>query len=181
MTIGREVLAGLLTAICVGATALGQTPATEIKEDTTKPAPKAEAVKTESSQSLARTERTAKKVTLSEEAGKHDWLVKHPTITRLLELHNETRARYGRAPLRLNTDMSLQAQAHADRMSSYGWFSHSGLPYRENIYQGIQTPEAAIQGWTYSPGHFQNLLSGSEVGFGYSMINGRASWVAVFR
>jgi hypothetical protein len=115
------------------------------------------------------------------EAGPNDWLIKHPTITRLLELHNQTRARAGLAPLTLNTDMCLAAQKHATWMADFGYFAHSGLPYRENIAYSQLTPEHAVQTWTYSPAHYTNLLSGREAGFGYQVRNGRTYWVAVFR
>lgn len=113
--------------------------------------------------------------------GPHDWLVKHPTILRLLELHNAERARYGMPALMLDTSMCLAAQRHAVWMASYGGFQHSGMGYRENIYHGVTTPEAAVQGWIYSPSHHSNLLSGYRVGFGYTLINGRPYWVAVFQ
>lgn len=116
-----------------------------------------------------------------EQEGEYDWLIEHPTIQRLLELHNETRARYGRGPLTLNTQMCLQAQAHAKKMADYGWFAHSGLPYFENIAYSQRTASAAVQTWTYSPAHFNNMLRGTQVGFGYALRNGTPYWVAVFR
>ena len=75
-----------------------------------------------------------------------DWLVQHPTILRLLELHNQERARVGLAPSKLNPEMCLAAQKHAVWMAETGWFSHSGLPYRENIFMGVSTPEDATNG-----------------------------------
>ena len=114
-------------------------------------------------------------------AGPHDWLIKHPTIERLLELHNQARARAGLAPLALNPDMCLAAQRHANWMASYGSFSHSGLPYRENIAYSQRSPEQAVQSWTYSPGHYANMCSGRECGFGYQTRGGVGYWVAVFR
>ena len=117
----------------------------------------------------------------SEEAGENDWLIEHPTIQRLLTLHNEARARYGRAPLTINTQMCLQAQAHAKKMADYGWFAHSGLPYYENIAYSQRTAEAAVRTWTYSPAHHANMQRGTQAGFGYAIRNGRGYWVAVFR
>jgi uncharacterized protein YkwD len=116
-----------------------------------------------------------------EPAGPHDWLIKHPTIQRLFELHNQTRARVGLPPLTLNADMCLAAQRHANWMASYGTFAHSGLPYRENIAYNHSSPEHAVQSWTYSPGHYANLCSGSQCGFGYQTRGGVGYWVAVFR
>src|SRR5439155_19000242 len=73
-----------------------------------------------------------------------DWLVKHPTILRLLELHNQERARNGLPPSTLNAEMCLAAQKHAVWMAETGSFQHSGLPFRENIYSGVSTPVEAI-------------------------------------
>lgn len=114
-------------------------------------------------------------------AGPHDWLIKHPTIRRLLELHNQTRARAGLPPLVLNPDMCLAAQRHANWMASYGTFAHSRLPYRENIAYNQSSPEQAVQSWTYSAGHYANMCSGRECGFGYQSRGGAGYWVAVFR
>jgi uncharacterized protein YkwD len=116
-----------------------------------------------------------------EPAGPHDWLIKHPTIQRLLELHNQTRARVGLPPLTLNANMCLSAQQHANWMASYGTFAHSRLPYRENIAYNQSSPEHAVQSWTYSPGHYANMCSGRECGFGYQTRGGAGYWVAVFR
>jgi len=105
----------------------------------------------------------------------------HPTIARLLELHNQTRARVGLPPLSLNQQMCSAAQRHANWMASTGAFAHSGLPYRENIAYAQRSPEHAVQTWTYSPGHYQNMCSGREAGFGYQTRGGVGYWVAVFR
>lgn len=105
----------------------------------------------------------------------------HPTIARLLELHNQTRARVGLPPLALNQQMCALAQQHANWMASTGAFAHSRLPYRENIAYGQASPEHAVQTWTYSPGHYQNMCSGRECGFGYQVRGGTGYWVAVFR
>ena len=122
---------------------------------------------------------------MSERVEKHsqnlEWLVKHPTILRLLELHNQERARVGLSPSKLNPVMCLAAQKHAVWMAETGSFSHSGLPYRENIFMGVTTPEDATNGWIWSPAHHGNMLSGSEVGFGYMILNGRPCWCSVMQ
>ena len=110
-----------------------------------------------------------------------DWLVKHPTILKLLELHNQERARNGLPPSKLNAEMCLAAQKHAVWMAETGWFQHSGLPYRENIYSGVSTPVDATNGWIWSPAHRANMLSGTQVGFGYMILNGRPCWCAVMQ
>lgn len=113
--------------------------------------------------------------------GPHDWLIKHKTIVRLVELTNEHRARMGARPVVLDTEMCLAAQQHAKWMSEFG-FQHSGLPYMEIIYQSVQTPEHAIQGWVASPPHHGIMISDvTRVGFGYAVRNGYPYWVGVFR
>jgi len=112
---------------------------------------------------------------------KTDWLTKHPTIQKLLELTNQHRAQSGMAPLAINAEMSLAAHRHAEWMASFGALQHSGLPWRENIFLGPATPDAAVNGWINSPAHRANMLTGGEVGFGYVSRNGQLAWVAVFR
>lgn len=115
-------------------------------------------------------------------AGPHDWLVKHKTIVRLVQLTNEHRVQMGVHPVVLDVEMCLAAQRHAKWMAEYGSFQHSGLPYMEIIYQSVQTPEHAIQGWVASPPHHGIMIStATRVGFGYSMRNGYPYWVGVFR
>ena len=111
-----------------------------------------------------------------------DWLVEHPTIQKLLELHNQERARNGLAPSTLNPEMCLAAQKHAVWMAETGWFQHSGLPYLEIIYHGLPTPELTVQGWIASPPHHSIIISGAtRVGFGYQLRGGYPYWVGVFR
>ncbi|GIX04102.1 MAG: hypothetical protein KatS3mg113_1108 [Planctomycetaceae bacterium] len=111
----------------------------------------------------------------------HDWLTRHPTITRLVQLANQHRAQYGLPALKINPEMCLAAQRHAEWMASYQVLQHSGLPWPEIIFLGPTQPEAAIQGWIYSPAHHAILLSGTEVGFGFMVYHGQPAWVGVFR
>ena len=78
--------------------------------------------------------------------GKNDWLVKHPTIVKLVELTNSQRASQGVGPVVLDEEMSLAAQRHAQWMADQGGFQHSGLPYMEIIHQSVTSPEAAVNG-----------------------------------
>src|SRR5262249_51070602 len=57
---------------------------------------------------------------ITEEAGPHDWLIKHETILKLVELTNQHRARMGVGPVVLDTQMCLDAQRHATWMANYG-------------------------------------------------------------
>lgn len=123
----------------------------------------------------------AEKIVVPEEEGPHDWLIKHETIVKLVELTNQHRSRMGMGPVVLDTQMCLDAQRHANWMANFGGFQHSGLPYMEIIYQSVGTPEGAIQGWVASPPHHGIMLSGTRVGFGYMNRNGYPYWVGVFR
>lgn len=123
---------------------------------------------------------TTKKPVLAQPA-KHDWLVSHPTIQELVTRTNAHRAQMGRGPVRLNADMALAAQRHAQWMADTGAYQHSGLPYMEVIFSGPRSAADSVQGWIASPAHHSILLSGSEVGFGYMIRNGQTYWVGVFR
>lgn len=114
-------------------------------------------------------------------AGEHDWLIKHPTIVRLLELHNQERARNGLPALTLNTKMCLRAQEHATWMAETGYYQHSNLPWPEIIFQGPTSAAAAVNGWIASPAHHSIMLSGTQAGFGFMVINGHYYWVGVFQ
>ncbi len=113
--------------------------------------------------------------------GENDWLIKHPTIQKLLKLHNEERARNGMSALTLNTQMCLRAQEHAKWMAETGYYQHSNLPWPEIIFQGPSSAEAAVNGWIASPAHHSIMLTGTQAGFGYMVINGQYYWVGVFQ
>ncbi|OYW11514.1 MAG: hypothetical protein B7Z55_19210 [Planctomycetales bacterium 12-60-4] len=95
--------------------------------------------------------------------------------------HRQHRARMGRPPVRINSDMCLAAQRHATNMADTGWYRHSGLPWPEIIYAGPRSEQDAVNGWINSPAHHGIMLSGSEVGFGYMVRNGQPYWVGLFR
>ena len=123
----------------------------------------------------------AEKVITDDEPGPHDWLIKNEAILRLVAQTNQHRAQMGLAPVELDAQMCLDAQRHANWMASTGAFQHSGLPYLEIIFQGVATPEGAVQGWIASPPHHGIMLSGTRVGFGYQVRGGYPYWVGVFR
>lgn len=114
-------------------------------------------------------------------ASQHDWLTKHPTIERLVTLTNQHRAQYSLPPVKINAEMCLSAQRHANWMCDTQFLQHSGLPWPEIIFLGPRQPEDAVNGWIFSPAHHGIMLSGSEVGFGYMVRNGQPAWVGVFR
>lgn len=116
-----------------------------------------------------------------EPVGKHDWLLKNETIQNLVALANSERQRVGRSAAALNPELCLAAQRHADWMARTGIYRHSGLPYREIIFAGPTSAQAAIRGWIFSPAHYAIMLSGSECGFGYMKRGGRTYWVGLYR
>jgi len=94
---------------------------------------------------------------------------------RLLQFHNDIRARFGLKPLALDQALNrvarLQAldMAWADNVShhglgrtSLGWrVTQSGFKWwvvAENVAAGQPTPEAVMSAWMHSPGHRRNIL-----------------------
>ncbi|HAI68592.1 MAG TPA: hypothetical protein DCM38_04040 [Gammaproteobacteria bacterium] len=120
----------------------------------------------------------------------------------LLRLTNLERQKAGISALTLSSKLGQAAQNHAEDMATNNYFSHDGLngsqPWDrakaagysysyvgENIYAGLSTPTAVIEGWMNSQGHRENILNPNytEIGFGYAY--SRASdyghyWVQVF-
>jgi hypothetical protein len=114
-------------------------------------------------------------------AGPHDWLIKNNTIQKLLRLTNEERAQQGLPALRLNRRMCLAAQEYAVWMAETAYYQHSDLPWDEVIHHGPTSAEEAVNDWIWSPAHYGIILSGTEAGFGYMVIDGRTYWVGVFK
>ena len=107
---------------------------------------------------------------------------------RLLELHNEARAKAGVGPLVLDDGLNEFAQSHAVWMTRYAMI-HSRMGFSgfrtkgENIAMGYATPEVATSKWMASTGHRRNILKGSfsYVGFGMDETrSGTRYWCAVF-
>lgn len=115
------------------------------------------------------------------EADKHAWLMKHPTILKMMELQNQERARNGLPPFRMNAELCILAQRHAKWMGDTGWYTHSSMGIPEIIHSGPMTPEDAVNGWIWSPAHHWIMLSGTEAGFGYMVRNGATYWVTLVR
>lgn len=104
----------------------------------------------------------------------------------VLALTNAYRQQSGLPPLRLNANLNVAAQSHAEDMAFNDFFGHvssngmtvfdrirqTGYDYAlaaENIAVGYATPNATVQGWINSPGHRANLLYPDlqEVGIGF--------------
>jgi uncharacterized protein YkwD len=106
--------------------------------------------------------------------------------TAMLRLINQARQQQGLSPLELSSSLSTAAQGHAEDMSAYNYFSHSGrdgssigdraqdagYAFRtvgENIAAGNTTPNAVFDQWMNSEGHRRNMMNPAftEMGLGY--------------
>nr|WP_223245634.1 CAP domain-containing protein [Streptomyces sp. CBMA156] len=110
---------------------------------------------------------------------------------RFLDRLNAVRAQYGKAPVRLNSTLSQAAKCNADQMDQRrvsGHFCNSsaiaaGLGYTgrgfgEIAFYGPTNIDAAVDGWTNSPGHLGIMIGDyNEVGLART---GAASWNADF-
>lgn len=104
----------------------------------------------------------------------------------ILRLTNAERQKAGLAPLALDDNLMNSARAKSKDMSQNKYFSHTsptygspfdqmasfGVKYRaaaENIAQGQRSAEEVVRAWMNSPGHRQNILTGSftHIGIGY--------------
>ena len=114
-------------------------------------------------------------------AEEHAWVTEHPVIQKLLDLTNNHRAKYNRAPVELDPYLTLKAQQHAEWMAKTGYYQHSRFGYPEIIFYSPGSAENAINGWIRSPSHHGIMLKRANyVGFGYMLINGRDYWVGIF-
>lgn len=113
----------------------------------------------------------------------------------VLELVNENRAKYGAAPLTMNSTLCEAAQTRAaecgqvfahtrpDGSSCFTVFEEYDISYSyaaENIAYGYTTAEEVMNGWMNSEGHRKNILNGNytEIGIGFDPATN--SWVQLF-
>jgi uncharacterized protein YkwD len=108
-----------------------------------------------------------------------------PSLQAALTRINSLRAQAGAKPLALNTALNTAAQAFANDMATYRYFSHTGRDgstpgkritaagynwqtYGENIAYGYSDWNKTITAWMNSPGHRANLLNSrfKEIGLG---------------
>jgi len=102
-------------------------------------------------------------------------------IKQLYQAHSAARAERGLVGSQLVSEISRDAQKHADWMASTGQFVHSEMNYWEVIQMGPKTPEKAIEGWLESQPHREILMSGTEIGFGVAEVDGVIYWVGLVR
>lgn len=106
---------------------------------------------------------------------------------RIVQLVNEERARYGRAPLALDLALCQAAQTHSDDMALQGFFGHAGsdgstveqrvdryfgpvAACSESIAAGQPRPEVVVKAWMANATTRQRLLGTryTQVGLGYT-------------
>jgi uncharacterized protein YkwD len=106
----------------------------------------------------------------------------------VVDLVNQQRAAAGLAPLAINDQLEVDAQAYAEYMADANFFAHqapNGTDARsraeaagyttwtflaENLHAGRKTPDAVVDAWMNSPAHRENILSpdASEIGLGHA-------------
>ena len=118
----------------------------------------------------------------------------------VFKLLNQTRAKYGRAPVSCDKKALVVARAHSQDMCDRGYFSHTnkqgqsagqrlkagGVSFSswgENIAYGYSSPQSVTNGWMKSWGHRKNMLSSSWKRAAIGMIRCKGStpyWTEVF-
>lgn len=117
----------------------------------------------------------------------------------VVELVNNERAKYGLAPLAVDSSVSKVAQAKSEDMRDNNYFSHTsptyGSPFEmlkafgvnyssagENIAKGQKTAQAVVEAWMNSEGHRENILNSNytKIGVGYATGNGTTYWTQMF-
>ena len=109
---------------------------------------------------------------------------------------NAYRTQQGRGALREDRNLTRAAQAFAEDMARYGYFSHTGRDgstvmtraraagckgrgyFAENIAWGQRSANDAFQGWVNSSGHRANMLGRNYGAYGLGQSGGY--WVLVF-
>lgn len=110
---------------------------------------------------------------------------------KILLLTNQEREKRGLKPLQENSALTYAAYLRANKIFEENEFSHEatrsafdsekvaevvGYRYRqlgENLAQGFNKPEEAIQKWIQSPKHKDNILSKDFDEIGVAALNGR--------
>jgi len=111
------------------------------------------------------------------------WLTDHQVIREMLERTNAERARAGLYPLKLNAELCLDSQRHAERLVREGSFYH-GYNVAEVMHQQQRSAADAINGLMNSPPHRALMLSSnySVCGCGYSAdAYGNTRWIIRFQ
>lgn len=115
------------------------------------------------------------------------------SMSRLVELHNEARAKswWNLKPLSADRQLMDYARAWAETMAGRGRMTHSSMrdvmalgysPAGENIAWGQSTEADVMSAWLWSPGHRANIMGSrySRIGCGAAEAKGRLYWCVVF-
>lgn len=100
---------------------------------------------------------------------------------------NEFRAAHGRAPLRIDPQLTAMAQAHAADMARRDTLDHAGFTERrgpagaraENVAYGCADTACTIQMWINSPNHRSNMLRSDVTRYGLASAksaSGKTYW-----
>ena len=110
----------------------------------------------------------------------------------LLAITNVDRAKEGKAPLQLNSELSTAAHLKAKDMFAKNYWAHFGpdgtTPWQffkasgyqyvyagENLARGFTTTEDVVDAWMKSPSHRENMLSGNYQDVGFAVEKGSLS------
>ena len=116
-----------------------------------------------------------------------------PSMTKLVELHNEARAKswWSLKPLTADDALMEYAQKWAETMAARGRMTHSSIrdimalgysPAGENIAWGQGDEQAVMSAWLRSPGHRANIMGSrySRIGCGAASKSSRLYWCCCF-
>jgi uncharacterized protein YkwD len=112
-------------------------------------------------------------------------------LDKLVELHNESRAKWGYGHLHKTDNLTKYANDHANFMLKNKKLKHSSMSnvldlgysnVGENIAWNQQTEEEVINSWLWSPGHRSNILSKNydSIGCGVAYDDKNVYWCVVF-
>ena len=118
-------------------------------------------------------------------------------INEVYEITNNYRSLVGVSSLTLDSSLVEAASIRAKELSDS--FSHTrpkgsscftvlselGISYGtagENIAAGYSSPQSVMEGWRFSSGHYQNIISSKfkKIGIGVNIINNQYYWVQIF-
>lgn len=115
---------------------------------------------------------------------------------KVLTLVNQIRQEVGKPPLKLDQTLNEIALLKSEDMVAQDYFSHEsptygspfdmlkqfGVTYQragENIAYGYRTPEAVVEGWRQSEGHYLNMI-GDYTHMGIGLSNEGYYWTQLF-
>ena len=118
-------------------------------------------------------------------------------INEVYEITNNYRSLVGVSSLTLDSSLVKAASIRAKELSDS--FSHTrpngsscftvlselGISYGtagENIAAGYSSSQSVMEGWRFSSGHYQNIISSKfkKIGIGVNIINNQYYWVQIF-